>query len=216
MNDVTTKPPRLSEAQKRSVACPTCHASAGKACKGSRTPGANTLGGGWGGPPDLDRAHDARRLEALRALPPAALRVPNAPKAKLATVTVRFAHDGADALLGRVFTLAPRVETGLVPCTGEAHSNAFIDNCMVCAPRWGEVMSYAPLMPAACREGFAVPYNAGDRKAFDAAEKLGEVVLVTVSTKSSSFSAWVASGCVAHEDCRMTPELGRACKEAVS
>ena len=24
-------------------------------------------------------------------------------------------------------------------CTGEAHSNAFIDNCMVCAPRWGFV-----------------------------------------------------------------------------
>jgi len=22
-------------------------------------------------------------------------------------------------------------------CEGEAHSNAFIDNCMVCAPRWG-------------------------------------------------------------------------------
>ncbi len=24
-------------------------------------------------------------------------------------------------------------------CNGEAHSNAFIDNCMVCAPRWGFV-----------------------------------------------------------------------------
>lgn len=27
----------------------------------------------------------------------------------------------------------------LVPCKGEAHSNAFIDNCGVCAPRWGLV-----------------------------------------------------------------------------
>lgn len=27
----------------------------------------------------------------------------------------------------------------LTVCTGEAHSNAFIDNCMVCAPRWGFV-----------------------------------------------------------------------------
>jgi len=27
----------------------------------------------------------------------------------------------------------------LVPCTGEAHGNAFIDNCMVCMPRWGWV-----------------------------------------------------------------------------
>ncbi len=24
-----------------------------------------------------------------------------------------------------------------VKCGGEAHSNAFIDNCMVCAPNWG-------------------------------------------------------------------------------
>jgi len=27
----------------------------------------------------------------------------------------------------------------LIPCGGEAHSNACIDNCMVCAPRWGWV-----------------------------------------------------------------------------
>lgn len=25
----------------------------------------------------------------------------------------------------------------LEPCTGEAHSSAFIDNCPRCAPRWG-------------------------------------------------------------------------------
>ncbi len=25
----------------------------------------------------------------------------------------------------------------LVKCHGEAHSNVFIDNCSVCAPRWG-------------------------------------------------------------------------------
>ena len=23
-------------------------------------------------------------------------------------------------------------------CTGEAHSNPYIDNCMVCAPYWGQ------------------------------------------------------------------------------
>ena len=213
MNDVTTKAPRLTEAQKRSVVCPRCGAPADEACRGSRTPGANTLGGGWGGPPSLDRAHDERRTEALRALPAAALRV--TAKVKLVTVTVKFAHDGAEnsALLGRVFTLAPRVETGLVPCTGEAHSNAFIDNCGVCAPRWGEVMSYAPLTPTACQEGFAVPYSAGDREAFDEAQKAGAVVLVTVTTKSSSFSAWVATGCVKHTDCAATPTLGRACSE---
>lgn len=25
----------------------------------------------------------------------------------------------------------------LIPCPGEAHSNPYIDNCMLCAPRWG-------------------------------------------------------------------------------
>ena len=29
--------------------------------------------------------------------------------------------------------------TPLEVCGGEAHSNAFIDNCMRCAPRWGFV-----------------------------------------------------------------------------
>lgn len=32
----------------------------------------------------------------------------------------------------------------LVPCPGEAHSNAFIDNCGICAPRWGFVEPYEP------------------------------------------------------------------------
>ena len=27
-----------------------------------------------------------------------------------------------------------------VPCTGAAHSNPHIDNCMCCAPRWGQVL----------------------------------------------------------------------------
>ena len=212
---------RLTEAQKRSVPCPTCGRTTGEACRGSRIPGANTFGGGWGGPPDLDRAHDERRKEALRALTVKVVtsstygKAPATPKPKPVTVTVKFAHDGAEnsALLGRVFTLAPRVETGLVPCTGEAHSNAFIDNCMVCAPRWGEVMSYATLTPAACQEGFAVPYNAGDREVFEAAQKSGAVALVTVTAKSSFFSAWVATGCVAHSDCAETPTLGQACAE---
>ena len=202
---------RLSEAQKRSVACPTCRAAQGAACKSPRTIGRIP---GHGAVVTLERAHDARRLEVLHTLP---AMPPTPPKVKLVTATVKFARlaDGTDnsVLLGRVFTLAPRVETGLRPCTGEAHSNAFIDNCMVCAPRWGEVMSYAPLTPTACQEGFAVPYNAGDREAFDVAEKAGAVVLVTVSTKSSSFSAWVATGCVAHSDCRETTELGQACAE---
>jgi hypothetical protein len=27
----------------------------------------------------------------------------------------------------------------LRPCNGEAHGNPFIDHCMVCMPRWGEM-----------------------------------------------------------------------------
>lgn len=27
----------------------------------------------------------------------------------------------------------------LIPCDGEAHENPRIDNCGVCAPRWGEI-----------------------------------------------------------------------------
>src|ERR1700675_1694767 len=32
----------------------------------------------------------------------------------------------------------------LIPCTGEAHRNPFIDNCGVCAPRWGWVEVIPP------------------------------------------------------------------------
>lgn len=38
-----------------------------------------------------------------------------------------------------------RKPTGqMLPCTGDAHSNPYIDNCMICAPRWGEVPAYHP------------------------------------------------------------------------
>jgi hypothetical protein len=32
-----------------------------------------------------------------------------------------------------------RAENLLIKCHGEAHSNAYIDNCSICAPRWGWV-----------------------------------------------------------------------------
>lgn len=56
---------KVTEAQKRRVPCPRCGARSGKACRSSRIPGANTFGGGRGGPPDLDRAHAERRAEYL-------------------------------------------------------------------------------------------------------------------------------------------------------
>jgi hypothetical protein len=51
---------RLTATERRSTPCPVCGRSRGKACVGSRIPGANTLGGGWGGPTDLRREHPAR------------------------------------------------------------------------------------------------------------------------------------------------------------
>jgi hypothetical protein len=56
---------RMSENEKRTIACPKCSASPGHPCKGSRIPGPSTFGGGWGGPPDLDRAHEQRRAAII-------------------------------------------------------------------------------------------------------------------------------------------------------
>lgn len=32
---------------------------------------------------------------------------------------------------------AKLVTTEFIPCTGEAHSNSFIDHCSMCMPHWG-------------------------------------------------------------------------------
>ena len=58
--------------------------------------------------------------------------------------------------------LYTRKPTGrLVPCPGAAHSNPHIDNCSICAPKWGQVAEVeSPLtveqIVAACAEGFDV------------------------------------------------------------
>lgn len=44
----------------KSFHCPECGARPGQPCKGSCIPGANTFGGGWGGPPPRQRPHEAR------------------------------------------------------------------------------------------------------------------------------------------------------------
>ncbi len=44
----------------------------------------------------------------------------------------RLAPDHIEQVLFEQCGIAP-----LVKCEGEAHSNAYIDNCMQCAPRWG-------------------------------------------------------------------------------
>ena len=179
---------RLTERQKRSVPCPTCHAAAGKPCRGSRIPGANTFGGGWGGPPDLERAHEARRKAALA-------------KTGSPVSTVRVVSSDK----GETWTLAPREKTGTGPCPGEAHANAFIDNCMVCAPRWGVIDVFAPpTLDQVTKEGFAVPVNhlrmggEGD-VIFREAEKRGDIRLVFVTEKigkngsTCSYGVYVAA-----------------------
>lgn len=51
------------------------------------------------------------------------------------------------------FEEAQREKTGrLVPCPGEAHENPFIDNCGICAPRWGEVEEVKPIDIDGARE----------------------------------------------------------------
>jgi hypothetical protein len=58
---------------------------------------------------------------------------------------------------GRRIALAQPEAIGEEPCPGEAHTNAWIDNCGLCAPRWGVVTKYAPIdVVAACRAGKAV------------------------------------------------------------
>lgn len=44
----------------KSVTCPTCGARRGESCKGSRAYSSSTLGGGWGGRPELKRSHKER------------------------------------------------------------------------------------------------------------------------------------------------------------
>ncbi len=92
-------------------------------------------------------------------------------------------------------------EIGLFPCPGEAHSNPYIDNCMVCAPRWGQLTRFKPVPLAAVIKGVAVPYSAAnpygqlDNPEFKAAEEAGTIKLVQVTEKiratTTSFFAWV-------------------------
>ena len=63
-----TKVLRLTVRQRQSVDCPRCYRKAGRPCAGSRIPGPSTLGGGWGGPPELDREHPVRVAAARVAL----------------------------------------------------------------------------------------------------------------------------------------------------
>lgn len=69
---------------------------------------------------------------------------------------------------------ARREKTGkLVPCTGEAHSNPFIDNCMTCAPRWGQMEELAPIdLDAALAAKEDVPLGALSEEQYDRVQAL--------------------------------------------
>ncbi len=105
---------------------------------------------------------------------------------------------------GTTYVLAKPEEAGDVPCPGDAHSNPYIDNCMICAPRWGTVMSYKPIGPSAVTKGVAVAFNNTGmngnaceeyRDAYKTAEKAGTIKMVMVEKKTractSSFFAYV-------------------------
>lgn len=97
---------------------------------------------------------------------------------------------------GKKFKRVLPEETGLVPCNGEAHSNAYIDHCMIClGHRWGQMMSYKYVPLAALVKGTAVSYNDSVQEEFIAAEAVGKVKLVNVTEKTrsatSSYFAWV-------------------------
>lgn len=47
--------------------------------------------------------------------------------------------EGADVAVALRHAVADLHIEPLQPCKGEAHRNAYIDNCMSCAPRWGWV-----------------------------------------------------------------------------
>lgn len=75
-----------------------------------------------------------------------------------------------------------REKTGrLIPCAGEAHKNPFIDNCGMCAPRWGEVEELAPFDLAKARaERLDLPacdLNEAENAEMMAARDRGEVTL---------------------------------------
>lgn len=54
-------------------------------------------------------------------------------------LSVRFTKAQAQALHSIRGVQYFRVGYRLIPCPGPAHENAHIDNCGLCAPRWGYV-----------------------------------------------------------------------------
>jgi hypothetical protein len=96
---------------------------------------------------------------------------------------------------GERLTLVKPKALGLAPCPGEAHTNPYIDNCLLCAPRWGQSTTYELLTPEACVPGVVVSVNDGHPEAFEAAERLGVVRMIHITKRTrsctTSFYGWV-------------------------
>jgi hypothetical protein len=74
---------------------------------------------------------------------------------------------------GRKLPLAMPKALGDMPCPGQAHSNPWIDNCLLCAPRWGVTTRYERIADVAslCAAGLAVRVMDLDEAADDAARQ---------------------------------------------
>ena len=88
---------------------------------------------------------------------------------------------------------ARRAKTGrLVECHGAAHSNPMIDNCSICAPRWGEIEELAPLdIARAMKEKRDIPFPALSRAQCEEVRYLeasGSVKVLTVRRKNMIYS----------------------------
>jgi hypothetical protein len=88
-----------------------------------------------------------------------------------------------------------RTKTGkMVKCTGEAHTNPFIDNCALCMPRWGEVEELAPVDLCAAKVGnFAVSLGELTDEQYATALKMGgKMVSVTAPLGRKSYRTFNA------------------------
>jgi hypothetical protein len=95
---------------------------------------------------------------------------------------------------GRKFELVRPKETGLVPCIGEAHHpdvHGMIDHCMLCAPRWGQMMSYEKLGPEKLGEGQAIKCVDAESEFLEGDDFYVEQLTEKTRAYTATFFAWV-------------------------
>lgn len=92
-----------------------------------------------------------------------------------------------------------RKPTGrMIPCPGEAHGNAYIDNCMTCAPGWGTLPELEPVDIELARKQRldirVVDLDEHEEAIMHEYRKRGEVTLVSIRRRRrhghTSFMVW--------------------------